>query len=299
MAGKLKEVRTRIQSVISTQQITKAMKMVSASKLRRAQERIQQMRPYSIKMGELLSNIAGASQGDVKLEFAKVREVKNVLIVAITSDKGLAGAFNSNVVKGVKNVIIERYGRLTHTNIKLLFIGKKGHDVLKRTNYQLHTEHLDLFQKMSFENVTAATEYIKNGFLNREYDEVIVVYNRFKNAATQFLETEQFLPIKKIELPVQTKTSAKKYTPDYIFDPDKEKLIEELVPKILNTTFYRYILDSNASEHGARMTAMDKASDNANELLRDLKIAYNRARQAAITTELTEIVSGAAALQGG
>lgn len=292
MAGKLKEVRTRISSVTSTQQITKAMKMVSAAKLRRAQDAILQMRPYAIKMGELLSNIASGS--DVKIEYAQQREVKNVLIVAITSDKGLAGAFNTNVVKAVKNVIAEKYSHLSAGNIQLMFIGKKAHDVLKRTQYKQNIEHKELFQKLSFENVTAATEKIKQGFINKEYDEVIVVYNRFKNAATQILETEQFLPIKKME----SSTGTKKTTIDYIFDPEKEQMIAELVPKILNTTFFRYILDSNASEHGARMTAMDKASDNANELLKELRILYNRARQAAITTELTEIVSGAAALQG-
>ncbi len=293
MSGKLKEVRTRITSVSSTQQITKAMKMVSAAKLRRAQEAVVQMRPYALKMGELLSNIAGASQGDVKIEFANEREVKNVLIVLVTSDKGLCGAFNGNVVKAAKRLIEERYSNLSASHIKLMFIGKKAHDVMKRMPNPQLIEYKELFTKVNFENVTKATEFIKEGFVKKEYDEVFVIYNRFKNAATQFLETEQFLPIKKIE-----NISANKRVADYIFDPDKELMIEELVPKILNTTFYRYILDSNASEHGARMTAMDKASDNANELLKELKISYNRARQAAITTELTEIVSGAAALQG-
>lgn len=292
MAGKLKEVRTRISSVTSTQQITKAMKMVSAAKLRRAQDAITQMRPYAVKMGELLSNIASGS--DVKIEYAQEREVKNVLIVAITSDKGLAGAFNTNVVKAVKNLIAEKYSKLQVENIQLMFVGKKAHDVLKRTAYKQNIEHKELFQKLNFENVTAATEKIKEGFLKREYDEVMVIYNRFKNAATQILETEQFLPIKKIEVAA----GAKKTNTDYIYDPEKEQMIAELVPRILNTTFFRYVLDSNASEHGARMTAMDKASENANELLKELKIAYNRARQAAITTELTEIVSGAAALKG-
>ena len=293
MAGKLKEVRTRISSVISTQQITKAMKMVSAAKLRRAQDAIIQMRPYAMKMGELLSNIAGAAQGDVKIEFAKERPVKNALIVVITSDKGLCGAFNTNVVKAAKRLIEERYSKLSPANIRILYIGKKAYDVMKRMPYQHMLEYKELFHHLSFEHVTEATEFIKKGFSNKDYDEVFVIYNRFKNAATQILETEQFLPIKKIENAGGKKTNA-----DYIFDPEKEKMIEELVPRILNTTFYRYVLDSNASEHGARMTAMDKASDNANELLKDLKISYNRARQAAITTELTEIVSGAAALQG-
>ncbi len=293
MSGKLKEVRLRISSVINTQQITKAMKMVSAAKLRRAQDAILQMRPYAIKMGDMLSNIAAATQGDITIEFAKEREVNHPLIVIITSDKGLCGAFNTNVVKAAKRLIEERYSKLPPQNIHLLCIGKKGYDQLKRSHYSVNTQYVQLLQKMSFETVTAATEHIKSGFIGGRYDEVMVIYNKFKNAATQILETEQFLPIKKVE-----SGTAGNVNVDYIFDPDKFKLIEELVPKILNTTFFRYILDSNASEHGARMTAMDKASDNANELLRDLRIQYNRARQAAITTELTEIVSGAAALEG-
>lgn len=293
MSGKLKEVRLRITSVTNTQQITKAMKMVSAAKLRRAQDAILQMRPYAIKMGEMLSNIAAATQGDIAIDFAKEKEVKNPLIVIITSDKGLCGAFNTNVVKAAKRLIDERYSKLPEQNIHLLFVGKKGFDQLKRSSCKLNTSFQHLFHKVSFESVTEATEHIKSGFISGQYDEVFVIYNKFKNAATQILETEQFLPIKKVESD-NDKTS----NTDYIFDPDKFKLIEELVPKILNTTFFRYILDSNASEHGARMTAMDKASENANDLLRDLKIQYNRARQAAITTELTEIVSGAAALEG-
>lgn len=267
--------------------------MVSAAKLRRAQDAILQMRPYAIKMGDMLSNIAAATQGDITIEFAKEREVNHPLIVIITSDKGLCGAFNTNVVKAAKRLIEERYSKLPPQNIHLLCIGKKGYDQLKRSHYSVNTQYVQLLQKMSFETVTAATEHIKSGFIGGRYDEVMVIYNKFKNAATQILETEQFLPIKKVE-----SGTAGNVNVDYIFDPDKFKLIEELVPKILNTTFFRYILDSNASEHGARMTAMDKASDNANELLRDLRIQYNRARQAAITTELTEIVSGAAALEG-
>lgn len=294
MAGKLKEVRTRISSVTSTQQITKAMKMVSAAKLRRAQEAILQMRPYALKMGELLSNIAEAAGDDVKIDFAKTREVKSVLLVAVTSDKGLCGAFNANVIKQVKVTIEEKYSHLPKANVKVLFIGKKGFDVMKRSAYSLNTDFMNLFTAINFTNVSRATSFIKEGFLKGDFDEVMVVYNKFKNAGTQILETEQFLPIKKLT-PVK---GASKVKADYIYDPEKEQMITELVPRILNTTFYRYILDSNASEHGARMTAMDKASENANELLKDLKVSYNRARQAAITTELTEIVSGAAALQG-
>jgi F-type H+-transporting ATPase subunit gamma len=292
MSGKLKEVRDRIGSVKSTQQITAAMKMVSAAKLRRAQDAILQMRPYALKMGTMLENIAAATQGDVKIDFAEQREVKRAMVVVITSDKGLCGAFNTNVVKAARRAIEQRYAHLPAANVQLMFIGKKGFDVLKRTDYGKVTRFQQLFQKVSFDAVTEATTFIKNGFLNKEYDEVVVVYNKFKNAATQILETEQFLPIKKVEAEEQQTQT------DFLFDPDKTMLIGELVPRILNTTFFRYVLDSNAAEHGARMTAMDKASDNANELLKELKTEYNRARQAAITTELTEIVSGAAALQG-
>jgi F-type H+-transporting ATPase subunit gamma len=292
MSGKLKEVRTRIGSVTSTQQITKAMKMVSAAKLRRAQDAILQMRPYSLKMGSMLENIAAATQGDVQIDLADQREVKHVLIVVVTSDKGLCGAFNTNVTKAAKRLIEERYAHLDASHIHLMLIGKKGYDAFKRSSYRLLTDYQGLFHHMSYQKVVDAANFVKQGFLNKEYDEVMVIFNKFKNAATQILETEQFLPIRKVE----TKGGAAKT--DFIFDPDKTLLIEELVPRILNTSFYRYLLDSVASEHGARMTAMDKASDNANELLKELKIAYNRARQAAITTELTEIVSGAAALQG-
>lgn len=292
MSGKLKEVRTRIGSVTSTQQITKAMKMVSAAKLRRAQDAILQMRPYSMKMGSMLENIAAATQGDVQIDLAEQREVKQVLIVVVTSDKGLCGAFNTNVTKMAKKLIEERYAHLSADQISLMFIGKKGYDVFKRSHYRLLTDYQHIFHNLSYQKVVDAANFVKQGFLNKDYDEVMVVFNKFKNAATQILETEQFLPIRKVE------NKEHKAKTDFIFDPDKNELIEELVPRILNTSFYRYLLDSNASEHGARMTAMDKASDNANELLKDLKIAYNRARQAAITTELTEIVSGAAALQG-
>jgi len=292
MSGKLKEVRTRIGSVKSTQQITAAMKMVSAAKLRRAQDAIIQMRPYAIKMGNMLENIAAATQGDVNIEFAEQREVSNALIVVVTSDKGLCGAFNSNAIKEARSIIKKKYQHLSPQNIHLMLVGKKAFDGFKRSEYNLITYFQNLFQGLSYAGVSEASEFIKNGFVNNDFDEVTVVYNKFKNAATQILEAEQFLPIK------QVASEENQAQTDFIFDPDKNELIEELVPRILNTTFFRYILDSNASEHGARMTAMDKASENANELLKELKTEYNRARQAAITTELTEIVSGAAALQG-
>jgi F-type H+-transporting ATPase subunit gamma len=293
MAGQLKEVRNRISSVQSTQQITKAMKMVSAAKLRRAQEAIIQMRPYAQKLQEMLSNIVSNIEGGTDLKLAEERPVEKVLIIVITSDRGLSGAYNSNLVKLAKQTIAEKYSKqFAKGNVTIWNIGKKGFDSLTRSGYKTKDTYKDLFLKLKFENVQAASQAARQAFENKEFDAVELVYSQFKNAATQRSVVEQFLPIPK----VQKKTGAKKA--DFIFEPAKEELIAELMPKILNTQLYKAVLDANASEHGARMTAMDKASDNANELLKTLRISYNRARQAAITTELTEIVSGAAALQG-
>ena len=293
MPGQLKEVRNRISSVQSTQQITKAMKMVSAAKLRRAQEAILQMRPYAQKLQEMISNIVSNIQGGTDLKLAEERPVEKVLIIVITSDRGLSGAYNSNLVKLAKHTIAEKYSKqFAKSNVTIWNIGKKGYDSLTRSGYKTKDTYKDLFLKLKFENVQAASQQARKAFENKEFDAVELVYSQFKNAATQRSVVEQFLPIPK----VQKKTGAKKA--DFIFEPAKEELIAELMPKILNTQLYKAVLDANASEHGARMTAMDKASDNANELLKTLRISYNRARQAAITTELTEIVSGAAALQG-
>ena len=298
MSGKLKEVRTRIASVKSTQQITKAMKLVSAAKLRRAQDAIVQMRPYADKMSNILRNISAASEGEAEIAYAKEREAKKVLIVAITSDKGLCGGFNANVIKQVKRTIEEKYAAQRDAgNVEMLCVGKKGNDFFQTFDLPLNSDFVGLFGKtVEFENVAEAAEFIKAGFVNGDYDVVEVVYNRFKNAATQVLSSEQYLPIKQME--TEETDSEKSFSVDYIFEPDQAQLIGELVPKILNLQFFKFVLDSNAAEHGARMTAMDQATENANELLRDLRISYNRARQAAITTELTEIVSGAAALGG-
>lgn len=293
MAGQLKEVRNRISSVQSTQQITKAMKMVSAAKLRRAQEAILQMRPYAQKLQEMLSNIVSNIEGGTDLKLAEERPAEKVLMIVITSDRGLSGAYNSNIVKLAKQTIAEKYKtQFTKGNVTIWNIGKKGFESLTRSGYKTKDTYKDLFLKLKFENVQAASQAARQGFENKEFDAVELVYSQFKNAATQRFVVEQFLPIPK----VKAKTGAKKA--DFIFEPAKEQLIAELMPKILNTQLYKAVLDANASEHGARMTAMDKASDNANELLKTLRISYNRARQAAITTELTEIVSGAAALQG-
>ncbi len=294
--GKLKEVRTRIQSVISTQQITKAMKMVSAAKLRRAQEAITQMRPYSLKLSEMLSNILSGNEGDLQIEFAKKRELKSVLIILITSDKGLCGGFNTNLIKQTRFLIQNKYKeQASRGKVEIMTIGSKGYGYFKKEAYPVNKDFLGLFFNLNFEQVSKAADYAMNGFLSGKYDSVEFVYSHFKNAATQIITNEPFLPIPKME---SVNAEKNKKVPDFIYEPGKKEILEYLVPKILKTQFYKAVLDNNASEHGARMTAMDKATDNATELLRDLKISYNRARQAAITTELTEIVSGAAALDG-
>jgi F-type H+-transporting ATPase subunit gamma len=293
MPGQLKEVRNRIKSVQSTQQITKAMKMVSAAKLRRAQEAITQMRPYARKLQEMLSNIVSNAEGDADLKLAEERHVERVLLIVITSDRGLAGAFNSNLVKLAKQTIADKYpAQFKKGNVTIWNIGKKGYESLFRSGYKTVDTYKDIFLDLRFETVQAAAQAAMKAFESREFDAVEIIYSEFRNAATQRFQCEPFLPIPK----VQRKEGAKKA--DFIFEPEKEQLIAELMPKILNTQLYKAVLDSNASEHGARMTAMDKATENANDLLKNLRVTYNSARQAAITTELNEIVSGAAALQG-
>ena len=293
MAGQLKEVRNRIKSVQSTQQITKAMKMVSAAKLRRAQDAIIQMRPYARKLQEMLSNIVSNIEGESGLALAAERSVEKVLLIVITSDRGLAGAYNANVIKLAKQTIREQYSaQFANGNVEIWSIGKKGYEHFIKNNYKTDATHKDIFHNLSFENVQVAAQAAMKAFEQKQFDVVEIVYSEFKNAATQRFVVERFLPIPKVK---KTPGTAKA---DFIFDPNKEELIAELMPKILNTQLFKAVLDAHASEHGARMTAMDKASENANELLRSLRISYNRARQAAITTELTEIVSGAAALKG-
>jgi F-type H+-transporting ATPase subunit gamma len=295
MAGQLKEVRNRIKSVQSTQQITKAMKMVSAAKLRRAQDAIIQMRPYASKLQEMLSNIVSNTEGGNNMSLAEERQVKNVLMVVITSDRGLCGAYNANIQKMALATIKEKYAaQQASGNLTIWAIGKKGAEFFQKRGYNVDVRFKDIFMKLSFEAVQQCAQAAVQAFAQKEFDAVEIVYSEFKNAATQRFIAEPFLPIPKnsAEKGKQAKKS------DFIFEPEKDQLIAELMPKILNTQLYKAVLDCNASEHGARMTAMDKASENANELLKSLKISYNRARQAAITTELTEIVSGAAALQG-
>ncbi|MEI2750861.1 MAG: ATP synthase F1 subunit gamma [Ferruginibacter sp.] len=293
MSGALKEVRNRIKSVQSTQQITKAMKMVSAAKLRRAQDAITQMRPYAKKLQEMLSNIVSSSEGDVSMDLAVERPIEKALVIVVTSDRGLCGGYNSNLIKLAKLTIQQKYAaQSAKGNVQVLPIGKKGYEHFTKNGFKVVDKYWDIFADLSFDRVQAAARYAMDAFAAKEFDSVVVVYSEFKNAASQIYIAEPFLPVQK---PADTGSKKKA---DFIFEPNQAVLIEELMPKILNTQLYKAVLDANASEHGARMTAMDKASDNANELLKSLKISYNRARQAAITTELTEIVSGAAALQG-
>jgi F-type H+-transporting ATPase subunit gamma len=296
VGANLKEVRLRMASVKSTTQITKAMKMVSAAKLRRATERIVQIRPYADQLNKVLQNIASNLGGEMNLSFAQQRAVNKVLIVIITSDKGLCGGFNANTVKSAKVLLNEKYADLAAKGrVDILTVGKKGYDAFKSSKLKINNDFAGIYSNLSFENASKAAEYIMYAFEQKEYDVVEVVYGQFKNAGTQIPSTEQFLPI----TTTVPEKGASKGKADYMFEPAQDQILKDLVPKILKTQFFRYLLDSNASEHGARMTAMDKATENANELLKSLNIMYNRARQAAITTELSEIVSGAAALSNG
>ncbi|KAA8478892.1 ATP synthase F1 subcomplex gamma subunit [Arcticibacter tournemirensis] len=292
----LKEVRNRITSVSSTQQITKAMKMVSAAKLKRATNAIVQLRPYANKLRDILGNLS-ASLEDSSSPYIQEREPVRVLIVAVSSNRGLAGAFNANVIKSVNQLIADKYKeQYQNGNVSIVAIGKKVQDYFERRKYNVIGNNTELYTALTFENVSAVTESIMLGFVNGDYDRVEVVYNHFRNAAVQYLITEQLLPLpRNTEAPDAAKASKV----DYILEPSQEEIVNELIPKSIKIQLYKAVLDSHASEHGARMTAMDKATDNAGELIRALKLSYNQARQAAITTELTEIVSGAAALSNG
>lgn len=293
----LKEVRIRIASVISTQQITKAMKMVSAAKLRKAQGAITQMRPYADKLNAMLVNILSNLDGDSTTSFGIEREVENACLVVVTSNRGLAGAFNTNVIKAAVATINEKYAKQSDNGkLTIVCIGKKGYDFFRRRypNANIISDYVEIFNDLTFENVKRVAQMLMDGFESKKFDHVTVAYGRFKNAAMQFPEAVQFLPVQKLEV---SKGESKKKKADYIFEPDQNSLLQELVPSILQTTFYKFCLDTHASEHGARMTAMDKATENANELLKNLRINYNKARQEAITKELSEIVGGAAALE--
>ena len=290
----LKEVRNRIGSVSSTQQITKAMKMVSAAKLKRATNAIVQLRPYANKLKELLANLS-ASLEDGSSPYLQEREPVRILVVVVTSNRGLAGAFNANAIKTANNLIAEKYTKqLQAGNVSIIAIGKKSQEYYQRRKYNVIGNNNDLYLDLNFENTSKITESIMEGFVNGKFDRVELVYNHFRNAAVQYLIAEQLLPVPKPEKQDEVKTA----NVDYILEPSQEEIVEQLIPKNIKIQLYRAVLDSNASEHGARMTAMDKATENAGELLKALKLSYNQARQAAITTELTEIVSGAAALSG-
>lgn len=285
----LKEVKERIQSVSSTQQITKAMKMVAAAKLRRAQDRIVQLRPYSEKLAALLANVSSGNNEEGMNTYSEEREVKRVLIVPVSSDRGLCGAFNSNVVKACRRLI--ESDELQGKQVEVLPIGKKSYDNFRKKGYPMVNDFYEVFGDLTFDNVREAAEYAMNSYAEGKYDKVYLVYNEFKNVATQIVQTEQFLPIVEIEQDETVNTGI-----DYIYEPSKDFIVEELIPKSLKIQFYKAVLESNASEHGARMTAMGKATDNAAELLKELKLTYNRTRQAAITKEILEIVGGAEAL---
>jgi len=287
----LKEVRNRIVSVNSTQQITKAMKMVSAAKLRRAQDAISQMRPYAKKLTEMISTVSAQAEAGQSNPFTEVREVKNVLIVVVTSDRGLCGAFNANVGKATMALVDTKYATLHASGqVTILPLGKKGGEYLGRRGYKIDDTYTDIFTRLNFLNVREIGEMILTDFTEKKYDVVEVLFNYSKNVATQIIETEQLLPM--VPLAAETKTSAV----DYIFEPTEDEIIQDLIPKSIKLSIFRALLESNASEHGARMTAMDKATENAGELIKALKLEYNRSRQAAITKEILEIVGGAEAL---
>jgi len=292
----LKEVRNRIVSVTSTQQITSAMKMVSAAKLRRAQDAIVQMRPYAEKLRDILGNLSGSVDANDGGSYSVQREPKKVLIVVITSNRGLAGAFNTNVLKIVRQLTTEKYANQFNAgNVSFITIGKKGTDYITKTKLNLVSSHNELFEKLTFANATPIVQRIMDGFVNKDFDRVEILYNHFKNAAVQIPMEEQFLPV----LPNALPKNAKKSSPiDYIFEPDQATIVTELIPKSLKIQLYKALLDSHAAEHGARMTAMNKATDNARDLIKELKLSYNKARQAAITNEILEIVGGAEALNG-
>ncbi|RYE15259.1 MAG: ATP synthase F1 subunit gamma, partial [Sphingobacteriales bacterium] len=292
----LKEVRNRIASVSSTQQITKAMKMVSAAKLKRATNAVVQLRPYANKLKELLANLS-ASLEDGASAYLQEREPVRVLVIVVSSNRGLAGAFNANVIKTANNLISEKYTKqLQAGNVSIVAIGKKSQEYYQRRKYNVIGNNNDLYLDLNFANASVITESVMKGFVDGDYDRVELVYNQFKNAAVQILVAEQLLPVPKPAQQVNQVATASQV--DYILEPSQAEIVEQLIPKNIKIQVYKAVLDSNASEHGARMTAMDKATENAGDLLKALKLAYNQARQAAITTELTEIVSGAAALSG-
>jgi len=291
----LKAIRIRITSFKSTRQITSAMKMVSAAKLRKAQDKIVRLRPYANKLHEMLVNLSQSlAESEVENIYGRVSPPEKVLIVVVTSNRGLCGAFNTNVINETRRIISEKYAdQYRKGNLSLLTIGKKGFDYFRKQKVKLLPEQNNLFNDLTFENVTVVAEQIMSSFASLEYDSVVLIYNQFKNAAVQNLTNEVFLPVETIPA-----GNLKTNPTDYIYEPDKEEIIQELIPKSLKIQFYKAVLDSFVAEHGARMTAMHKATDNATALIRDMTLQYNKARQAAITNQILEVVSGAEALKG-
>jgi F-type H+-transporting ATPase subunit gamma len=289
----LKEIRSRITSVNSTRQITSAMKMVSAAKLRRAQDAVVQMRPYALKLKEILTNVSSTLDSSEGFYSVK-REVKNVLIIAVNSNRGLCGGFNNNVIKAVNLLIKQEAG----ANVKVFSIGKKSYDLYKKTIHHPDESFPEtpytVYESLNFARVADFAQAVMEKFKGGEIDKVILVYNSFKNAASQIVMQEQYLPV----APPILEGNKKSSSVDYLYEPNKKDIIKDLIPKSLKIQLYKAVLDSNASEHGARMTAMHKATDNATDLLKELKLTYNKARQAAITNEILEIVGGAEALKG-
>jgi len=291
-----KEIRSRISSTISTQQITKAMKLVSATKLRKASDAIVRMRPYAEKLKGIMANLQDSIEDPQLAVYFQTREVKNVLLVVITSDRGLCGAFNSKLIKRTRQILTEKYAEQSKAgNVTLLCIGKKGAEFMRKLKYNVDATYMQTLTVLDAEKAFELGEHVLQSFRNGTYDQVEVVFNQFKNAATQILTNEVILPV----TPQVKSVDAKKVmVNDYLFEPNKVQILQDLIPRSVKTQIYRAMLDSLASEHGARMVAMDKATENAGELLFSLRLAYNQARQAAITREISEIVGGVAALEG-
>ena len=301
MSGALKIVRERIVSVKSTQQITKAMKMVSAAKLKRAQDAITQMRPYADRLNKMLINILSNLEGGINSPLAAERELQRVAIAVITSSKGLAGAFNSNIIKASVAKINTDYAEVrANGNLTIICIGKKSYDYFRKeySDCTIIDDHVNLFSDLDYKNLAKVSQMLMDEFAAGNYDRIDVSYSKFKNAALQFSQCVQYLPVEKMEGKKEEVAKTKVFKADYIFEPGKEELLNHLIPSILQTTFQKYVYDTHASEHGARMTAMDNATENAEEMIKELKVSYNKARQEAITKELAEIVGGAAALGG-
>ncbi len=290
----LKEVRIRINSVNSTRQITSAMKMVAASKLRRAQNAILNMRPYAQKLQHIMQDLSSDMEGSDEGLYSAIRDEEKILIVTITSNRGLCGAFNANVVKSAISLAEGRYAeQYKKGNLSIMCLGKKGADGLKSYGITPVEVNNEIFDDLTFDNAVPIAEHLMAVFAEKKYDKIILIYNQFKNAAVQLLQEEQFLPVVESD---DGDTNGEENNSNYIFEPNKEEILEALVPKAIKVQLYKALLDSFASEHGARMTAMHKATENADELIKDLKLTYNKARQASITNEILEIVGGAEAL---